>query len=340
MYFLRIKFFDSTLRDGSHAVKQQLYREQIEAYCSIIDNANMHTVIVGHGNGLGASSIQMGMCAMPEMEMLEAAKSKLNKTQLGTFVTVGFGTVKEQIIPAINKGAELFCIASHCTETNTQKKHINYLVDIGKEVYGVMMNIHLADVDVLLEQARQIQEYGADGVILMDSAGASTPERVQKIVSELHDHLTIDIGFHAHNNMGMAVANSYIAIQNGATIIDGTIGGFGAGAGNCNLEALLTLLLKEKYNVSAKLYPMLDASDKVIKEMIGYNKMIDSTCIVSGYAGVVSTFKSRVESVAKMYNVDPRDIFIELGKKKAIAGQDDLILEVAQNLVKKDGNQL
>lgn len=332
----KIKFFDSTLRDGSHAVRQQIQSHSIAKYCKMIDEVGMHVVIVGHGNGIGASSIQMGMCAVDEIEMLKIAYNNLHTTPLGTFVTVGFGTVEKEIKQAIQVGTDIFCIATHCTEADTMRKHIGYLVDHGKECYGVLMNMHLSNAESLLEEARKIQEYGADGVILMDSAGASTPENIQKVISTLVDHLQIDVGLHPHNNLSMAVANAYTAIQEGAVIIDGTVGGFGAGAGNCQLEALQALLEKEKIETNTKLYPMLDAAKETIAKDFNYSKMIDGTSIISGYAGVVSTFKTRVNQMAIEYNIDPRDIFVELGKRKAIAGQDDLILEVAQQLSNKN----
>lgn len=328
----KVKFMDSTLRDGSHALGQKILPEHISAYCKAIDRAGMHGVIVGHGNGLGASSVQMGLCAMDEMEMLSVAAADLKRTRLGTFVTIGFGTIRDQIIPAVRAGAEIFCIAAHCTEADIMRKHVEYLSNVGREVYGVLMNIHLASPKKLLEQARLIQTYGADGIILMDSAGASTPEDVKAVIGTLYDGLEMEIGFHPHNNLGMAVSNAYTAILNGASIIDGTVGGLGAGAGNCQLEALLALLMKEGIQTGVKLYPVLDAEKSVIEEMLGYGKSIDGTCVVSGYAGVVSTFKNRVEQVASDYQVDARDVFVELGKRGAIAGQDDLILEVAQML--------
>jgi len=332
----KIKFLDSTLRDGSHALHQQLFKEDISYYCSMIDGSGVHTVIVGHGNGLGASSIQMGLSAMPDMEMLKTAKKTLNKTSLGAFVTVGFGTIEDHIEPAIQCGTEVFCIASHCTEADTMHRHIEYLAQQGKEVYGVLMNYHLAKSDVLLEEAKKIQSYGADGVILMDSAGASTPNGIKEVISKLYDRLNIEIGFHAHNNMGIAVANSYSAIECGASIIDGTIGGFGAGAGNCQIEALAALLKKENIDTNLNLYQMLDTYERVIKDRFSYEKGIDSTSIISGFAGVVSTFKPRVERIAKQYSIDPRDIFVELGKRKVVAGQDDLILEVAESITKEN----
>lgn len=323
---MKVRYFDSTLRDGLHAVKQKANRKQIEDYCEVIDNAGMATSIIGHGNGIGASSIQMGLCETDEIEMLRIAKQKLKKTPLGTFVTVGFGTIDNEIKKALQVGTSIFCIASHCTEANTMQKHINFLAERGKECYGVLMNIHLSSPEAILSQCKLIQDYGADGVILMDSAGASTTSQVENLISTVANKVKIDVGFHPHNNLGIAVANAFVAIQNGASIIDGTIGGFGSGAGNCQLEALEALLRKSGYEPNADLYSMLDASE-VIKRDFEYNKMIDAISVVSGYAGVVSTFKTKVLEFSEQYNIDSRDVFMELGKRKAISGQDDLILE-------------
>jgi len=332
---MKTVFFDSTLRDGSHAVKQQILPEHIKNYCKCIDAAGMYTVIVGHGNGIGASSILMTRSAMDELEMVRIAREYLKKTKLGVFVTVGFGTIAEQIKPAMEIGAEVFCIAGHCTEANIMEKHIKYLERCGKEVYAVLMNVHLSEPESLLKQCQLAEEYGADGVILMDSAGAYTPEMTERTILHLYNHLHIKIGFHPHNNLSMAVANGYIAIKSGAAIIDGTIRGFGAGAGNCQIEALVALLEKMGTDTRMDLYAMLDASSDVIDHMFNYKNGIDDVSIISGYAGVVSTFKTQVEKVSKEQNLNPRDVFIELGKRMAISGQDDLILEVAQYLKRK-----
>lgn len=333
-----ILLFDSTLRDGSHAVKQQITRDNIINYCKAIDDVGMYAVIVGHGNGMGASSIQMGMSLLDEIEMLKIAAENLTNTKLGAFVTVGFGTIKDHIIPAMQNNVQVFCIATHCTEADILKKQIEYISRNGKEAYGVLMNYHMTTPQIILEQAYKIQDYGADGIILMDSAGASTPELVEKTVSLLVNKLNIRVGFHAHNNMGIAVANSYTAIKSGATIIDGTVRGFGAGAGNCQLEAITALLEKNGYDLKANLYKMLDASENVVRKSFGYQNYVDSTCIISGYSGVVSTFKNKTLYIAEKFGLDPRDIFIELGRRKAIAGQDDLILEVAEYLFKSKNN--
>ena len=187
-----------------------------------------------------------------------------------------------------------------------------------------------------LEEARKMQGYGAKGVIIMDSAGASTPELVKRTISTLRNGLNIEIGFHAHNNLGLAVGNTYIALQEGASIVDGTIRGFGAGAGNCPLEVIAALLKKENFELrGVDWYAMLDVSDKIVKYFGKADKGLDGLSVVSGMAGVFSAFKSHVLRAAEIYGVDARDIFRELGERKAMAGQEDMIIDVAMDLKNK-----
>lgn len=325
-----LRFFDATLRDGSHAIGHQFEKNDIKSYCKAIDVAGMYTVIVGHGNGLGASSLQVGISKLSDKEMLKVARDNLRTTKLGIYMIPGFGTIQDDLIPAIDMGVDVFKIGCHCTETNITRQHIEFLVGMGKEVYGVMMMYHYASREKILEQAQQMASYGVNGIILMDSAGASTPEMVRDIISLLSNNLECRIGFHAHNNLGCAVSNTYIAIQCGATIIDGTIRGFGAGAGNCQLEALVALLQKEGINTNAQLYPMLDVGEKIVHGWWNQDKGIDDISIVNGLAGTFSGFKRHIIAASIDFGVDPRDILVELGKRKAVAGQEDMILEVAQ----------
>lgn len=332
VYMKDIKIFDATLRDGSHAIAHQYSREQIEAYCRAMDTAGMDVIVVGHGNGLGASSLQIGLSLLPDAEMIQLAREHLHKTKLGVFMMPGYGTIRDDLVPAVEAGVDLFKIACHCTETNITRQHIEFLAGKGKEVYGVMMMYHLADKETLLQQALQLESYGVQGVILMDSAGASTPEMVRDTVSLLSAKLRCRIGFHAHNNLGLAVANSYTAIQNGATVIDGTLRGFGAGAGNCQLEAFVALLRKEGISCAADLYRMMDVSKEYVARWWQHDKGLDDLNIVNGLAGVFSGFKRHVINAAATFGVDARDILMELGRRKAVAGQEDMIVSVAQEL--------
>ncbi|MCR4587351.1 MAG: 4-hydroxy-2-oxovalerate aldolase [Lachnospiraceae bacterium] len=328
----RIRFFDATLRDGSHAIKHQLTEKTIADYCEAMDDAGMYTIVVGHGNGLGASSLQVGLSRLPDEVMLRTAREHLRHTKLGAYMIPGFGTIQDNLIPAMENGVDLFKIGCHCTEADTTRQHIEFLRSKDKEVYGILMNYHMASTERILEEAQKMQSYGAYGVILMDSAGASTPELVKKTIATLVDEMHILVGFHPHNNMGLAVANAYIAIQEGARIVDGTLRGFGAGAGNVQLEALSALLTKEGYELNQNLYQMMDASEQIVRPAMAEDRALTDVSIVSGMAGVFSSFKTQVLAASKEFHVDPRDVFMELGKRKVVGGQEDIIVEVAQEL--------
>lgn len=333
----KLMLFDCTLRDGNHAVKHQITKESIEDYCQAMDGTGVHTIMVGHGNGLGASSLQVGLALLDERTMIQTARENLDKTKLGAYMIPGFGTIRDNLEPAIADGVELFEIGCHCTEADTTRQHIEYLRNHGKETYGILMMYHMASTEKILEEAQKMQSYGAQGVILMDSAGASTPEMVKRAVSTLYDGLNIHVGFHPHNNMGMAVANAYTAVTEGATIIDGTLRGFGAGAGNCQLEDVVALLEKSGINTGIDFYRMLDASEQVMPKMMKKEMGQDPISIVSGQAGVFSAFRIHVIKAAEEFHVDPRDILKELGRRKAVGGQEDMIVEVAEKLSRPTG---
>lgn len=329
-----LMFFDSTLRDGSHAVKHRISKNSIIDYCQAMDSVGMHTIIVGHGNGLGASSLQVGLSLLSDYEMLTTARKNLEKTKLGAFLIPGFGTIKDDIKPAIEDGVDLFCIAAHCTEADITRQHIEYIRNQGKDAYGILMMYHRASTEKLLEEALKLQSYGVMGVTIMDSAGASTPEMVKRTINTLYNGLNIRVGFHGHNNLGLAVSNTYIAIKEGASIVDGTLRGFGAGAGNCQLEALAALLKMNDIETNLDLYRMLDTSESVVRSMMEKDTGLADLSIISGMAGVFSSFATQVNRAAEKFKVDPRDIFLELGKQKAVAGQEDMIIGIAEKLSK------
>ena len=336
----QLRIFDSTLRDGSHAIKHNLSKKTISDYCAKMDNAGMEVVIVGHGNGLGASSVQGGLSVLSDLEMIEAARENLNKTLLGAFLTTGYGTIKDDISPALDAGVDLVCVAAHCTEANVARQHIEYVAERGKKVYGVLLMYHMAELDVLIGEANKIQDYGANGVIIMDTAGASTPNLVSDTIKALKRNLSIDVGFHPHNNLGMAVGNAYVAYQSGADIIDATLRGFGAGAGNCQMEAFVALLQKSNIETGIDLFLLLDVGEQVIDPIWPNGKALSSVSVVSGMAGINSTFGTHVDRAAKLYGVDPKTIFIELGKLKVVGGQEDIIVDVAMNLAQRTKNNI
>lgn len=335
MHDQRIIVTDPTLRDGSHACGHQISLEQVRRYATAAEAARVDYLEVGHGNGLGASSLQVGLSLVPEQDMLRAAKACLKETRLSAHVMPGFATAQREIAGALEAGVDLFRVGAHCTEADLTQRHIGYVRNAGKEAWGILMMTHMASVDVLLEESRKMQTYGAQGIVLMDSAGAAVPDDVRQKIGQLVEKLEVPVGFHAHNNLGLGVANTIAALEVGARIVDGTARGFGAGAGNAPLELVVAAMQRLGYPCRADLYKVLDAGE-LAAELFAANLPISTdVTIVSGLAGVFSGFAKPVQRAAKQLGVDPRDVFFELGKRKVVGGQEDLILEVASELARR-----
>ena len=325
---------DPTLRDGNHAVSHQLTAEQIAVYAAAADRAGIPIVEVGHGNGLGASSLQVGESFTDDITMLTVARRNLLNSKLGVHVIPGFATIQRDLKKAIELGVDVIRVASHCTEADITQRHLGFAREKGKEAFGVLMMTHMAAPDLLVEEAQKMVQYGAEAIIIMDSAGAFLPPDVTERIGALVRELQVPVGFHAHNNLGMATANSVAAMEAGAKMLDGTARGFGAGAGNAQIEVLVAVLDKMGYETGIDLYKMLDAADIAEKQVMPTVPIIKSESIVSGLAGVFSGFSKHVTRISKEYNVDQRDVCFELVKRKVVAGQEDIIIEVVLDMVK------
>ena len=333
-----IQIIDSTLRDGSHAMRHRFTADNVSQYAAAAESAGIKVLVVGHGNGLGASSLLIGKSLLSDMEYIEIAMKELKRTKLGVLAIPGFATAKDDIAPAINAGAEVVFVTCHCTEADTTQKHIEYVSSVGKEAIGVLMMTHMLSPEGLLEQAQKMQGYGASGVLLMDSAGATLPHDVAEKVSALKNGLRIKVGYHAHNNLGMAVANSLAAVEAGAAFIDTTMRGYGAGAGNCPMEIITAVLHKSGYKTGMDEFALMDISDRIVAKFMKKPIEIDGVRLASGLAGVFSGFCPIAERAGAQFGVDPKEILMELGRRKIVAGQEDYITEVAIELARKKGN--
>ena len=267
--------------------------------------------------------------------ILNTARANLQKSSLAVHAIPGFCTIKKDLAQAIDIGVDLFRVASHCTEADTTQRHIEYVRERGKQAFGVLMMSHMASVDTLVDEAQKMEAYGAEGIIIMDSAGFYLPSDVSTRINALVESLAVPIGFHAHNNLGMGIANSVSALDAGAIMLDGSSRGFGAGAGNAQLEVLVAVLHKLGHETGIDLYKILDTADTAESHFVKELPSISSLSIVSGLSGVFSGFLKQVIKIGNEYDVDPRDIFFELGKRNAVAGQESLILEVTLDLHKK-----
>ncbi len=325
---------DPTLRDGNHAVNHQLDAEQLRGYAAAADAAGIPIVEVGHGNGLGASSLQVGLARLSDNEMVETVRPVLTRSRLGVFLLPGWGTMRE-VDAAIERGAEIVRLGAHCSESNLTERLFGLLAERDVEAHGCLMMSHMVSPQRLVEECAQMVGYGADAVGIFDSSGHYLPGDVSERIGAMRSAVDVPILFHGHNNLGMAVANSVAAADAGATIIDGCARGFGAGAGNTQLEVLVPVLERLGYATGISLYELLDAADLAERLLMDEVPTISSVSLVSGLAGVFSGFRAKVDKTSQELGVDPRDVFFELGRRQAVAGQEDLIVDVAMELARQ-----
>ncbi|WP_240417814.1 4-hydroxy-2-oxovalerate aldolase [Paenibacillus periandrae] len=328
-----IRITEVCLRDGSHAVAHQFTVEQVRAVARTLDDAGMHYIEVSHGDGLGGSTLQYGRSLVDEMKLIETAVEQCKQAQVAVLLIPGIGTVQE-LKQAHSIGAKLVRVATHVTEANVSAQHLHVARELGMEAIGFLMMAHSAPVEVLVEQAKLMESYGAQAVYVTDSAGAMLPQDVRERVKALRGALSCEIGFHAHNNLSLAVANTLVAIEEGATRIDSSTRCLGAGAGNTQTEALIAVLQRMDMHLGIDLYKMMDLAEDVVAPIMHRVPEINKGSLAMGYAGVYSSFLLHAERAGKRFGVDPRDILMELGRCKAVGGQEDMILDVAASLRK------
>ncbi|RSK55244.1 4-hydroxy-2-oxovalerate aldolase [Bacillus canaveralius] len=322
------------LRDGSHAVGHQFTVDQVTKVAKALDEANVPYIEVTHGDGLGGSSLQYGLSLTNEMELIEAAASSVKRAKISVLLLPGIGTMPE-LKEAARLGAKMARVATHVTEADVAPQHIALAKDLGLETVGFLMMSHMAPTAKLVEQAKLMESYGADTVYVVDSAGALLPHEVKERIRALKNSLSVQIGFHGHNNLSLAMANSLAAIEEGATRIDGSIRCLGAGAGNTQTEVLVTVLEKLGINTGIDIYKMMDIAEDLVAPILEKPQEITKDSLVLGYAGVYSSFLLHAQRAAKRFGIDSRDVLIELGKQNVVGGQEDMIVDVAAEISRK-----
>ncbi len=325
---------DSTLRDGSHAVAHRFTREQVRTVVAALDRAGVPVIEVTHGDGLGGSSFNYGFSATDEMELVREAVETATRARIAVLMLPGIG-VKEDIHRAAEAGATVARIATHCTEADISEQHIKLAKSLGMEAVGFLMMAHMIEPERLLEQARLMESYGADCVYVVDSAGAMTIDDARRRVAALRDGLSIQVGLHAHNNLSLAVASSLAALEEGADQLDGCTTGLGAGAGNCPTELLVAVCAKSGIETGIDPLRMMDAAEEAVRPIRPDQGVIDRDAIVLGYAGVYGSFLLHSKRAAERYGVDAKDILLELGRRKMVGGQEDMIIDVALELARE-----
>lgn len=330
----KLRICDVSLRDGSHVIRHQFTVPQVVSIASGLDAAGLHMVEVSHGDGLGGSSLQFGRSHTDELQLIRAAREVLKRAKLTVLLLPGVGT-RDDLKAAHALGAEVVRVATHCTEADIAAQHIGLARELGMEVAGFLMMAHMNPPRELAAQARLMESYGAHAVYVTDSAGALTIPAARDRVRALRDALGCEVGFHAHNNLSLAVANTLVAIEEGATWIDAAVRGFGAGAGNTPTEVLAAVLDKLGLNPGLDVFKLMDVAEELVPPVMQRPALIDRASLTLGYCGVYSSFLRHAERAAERFGVDAREILVELGRRNAVGGQEDMIIDVAVELAQR-----
>ena len=325
-----LRIIDTTLRDGMHSVSHQFTPQQMAEIAQAMDEAGVDTIEVSHGDGLGGSSLQYGRGAATDESYLKAVAPVLKRSKLAVLLLPGVG-IKEDLDMAADLGASVARIATHVTEADISEQHMGLAKQRGMEAIGFLMMAHMAPVETMLHNAKLMESYGADYVYVVDSSGHMVPQEVTERVGAMKATLGCCVGFHAHDNLGLAIGNTLAAIEAGADVVDGSLRAMGAGGGNAPTETIVAVLARLGVETGVDLYKILDAA-KLVDPFKTSSKDALEAKLMLGYAGVYSSFLLHTARAAERFGVDPRDILVELGRRRIVGGQEDMIIDVAYEL--------
>lgn len=334
----KITLHDMTLRDGMHPKRHQMSLEQMRAVATGLDAAGVPLIEVTHGDGLGGSSVNYGFPAHSDEEYLGAVIPLLKRAKVSALLLPGIGTV-DHLRMAHGLGVHTIRVATHCTEADVSEQHIVLARKMEMDTVGFLMMAHMNSPEGLVKQALLMESYGANCLYITDSAGYMLPDDVRARVSAMRAALKpeTELGFHGHHNMAMGVANSIAAVEAGANRIDAAAAGLGAGAGNTPLEVLVAVCERMGIETGVDLFKISDVAEDIVTPLMDHPIRVDRDSLTLGFAGVYSSFLLFAKRAEKAYGISAREILLELGRRKMVGGQEDMIEDAALTMARERG---